>query len=276
MVAPTNLPGIPYVVDLEPARIHNYRLDVVSKPDGRDYIDPDETRLTAAKLPDISMIEDAYRPLRLDQGQLGSCVPNGTAYQAMIHMLVNGVEPLLVSRLQLYYDARALEGTIGEDSGLDPRDALIVFKKRGVGREDLWPYDISRFTQKPPDTVYADAPNHRIGPYYRVASPHNTQAKLHGRIPVGFAIAVYDGMMRSRNGVIPMPDPSQQLDGYHWITATGYCYRPDWPGGGYYRLDNTWGQRAGDGSGCYFLPFDYAHNSQLTFAKWRFMLPKAG
>src|SRR2546430_8805955 len=52
---------------------------------------------------------------RSDQGQLGSCVPNGTAYQAMIHMLVNGVDPLLVSRLQLYYDARALEGTIGEE-----------------------------------------------------------------------------------------------------------------------------------------------------------------
>lgn len=262
--------GIPYDPQ-EGGTPHDHVLNVVARLDARDKIDPDEMKLSAAKVPPMAMI--AKRAPILDQSQLGSCTANGWAHIYATMLLNAAKEPVTISRLQLYYDERAIEQDIADDAGADPRDGAKVMQKQGVGREDFWPYDIARFTQKPPAAVYADAPNHRIAAYYRVVSLHNLKDKLAHNIPVGLAMLVFNGMERSTNGIIPMPGQSEQALGGHWLTITGYCDRPDWPGNGYVRLDNSWGAKAGDGTGCYFLPYAYLLNTQLCPVLWRVTLP---
>jgi hypothetical protein len=268
----TTLPGIPYEPQQGDVQ-HDHILNVAPRIDPRDKIDPDESKLAAAPLPPTAMIEK--RPPRLDQSQLGSCTSNGTAYAYQVHLMNAGLDPVLVSRLQLYYDERFVEADVPDDVGADPRDGLKVFHRRGVGKESLWPYDIARFREEPPAAVYADAKNQMIGAYYRLSSLATTKRHLTNKIPIGLAMLVYDGMERSTNGVIPMPGVREQARGGHWLTITGYCDRPDWPGGGYVRLDNSWGPTAGDGTGCYYLPYQYLLNSALCPVKWRFTLPAA-
>jgi hypothetical protein len=257
---------------------HDHILNVAPRLDARDKIDPLEANMGAAAKPiTLAMIADQFRPPRLDQLPLGACTANGTAYQYMIHRLVAGLEPTLVSRLQLYYDERKIEGDIPEDAGADPRDGLKVFNKQGVGAESFWPYDISKFAHQPPAAVYADAPHQKIGAYYRLSSLSTIKHYLAQpkSDPIGLAMLVFDGMERSKNGVIPMPGAQEQPLGGHWLTITGAEDRPDWPGGGYVRLDNSWGMQAGNGKGEYFLPYQYLLNSALCPVKWRFVLPKA-
>lgn len=263
-------PGIPYEPnDGAPAK--GYRLDVMPRLDSQDFIDPDETKLAATKLPAMAMM-NTRAPI-LDQLPLGACTANGWAHIFATMLLNAGKDAVAVSRLQLYYDERKIEGDIPDDSGADPRDGAKVMQKQGVGREDLWPYDIAKFTQQPPAAVYQDAPNHKVKAYYRVVSLHNLKSKIAANIPVGLAMLVYEQMERSTNGVIAMP--SGPVLGGHWLTITGYCDRSqnDWPGGGYIRLDNSWGAKAGDGTGCYYLPYAYLLNSQLCPAMWRIVLP---
>jgi C1A family cysteine protease len=68
-----------------------------------------------------------------------------------------------------------------------------------------------------------------------------------------------------------MPAPGEQPLGGHWTFFTGYCDRPDWPGGGYLRVQNSWGTSAGD-HGLYYMPYAYAMNAQLNQVMWRMVL----
>jgi hypothetical protein len=68
-----------------------------------------------------------------------------------------GVKDRPLSRLQCYYDGRAVENCVKIDSGLEIRDAIKCAADLGVAVEPLWPYNIDRFRQKPFQKVYDNA-----------------------------------------------------------------------------------------------------------------------
>jgi hypothetical protein len=70
--------------------------------------------------------------------------------------------------LQLYYDERAIEGTIKSDAGAEIRDGIKCAGKIGVGHEALWPYAIKKFAHQAAATVYADALKFKALTYQRV------------------------------------------------------------------------------------------------------------
>jgi C1A family cysteine protease len=49
------------------------------------------------------------------------------------------------SRLFIYYNERAMEGTIDSDSGAMIRDGVKSVAKQGACDEASWPYEIDRF-----------------------------------------------------------------------------------------------------------------------------------
>jgi Papain family cysteine protease len=77
----------------------------------------------------------------LDQGGLGACAANAVA-QALRAVLVKAsqLDPLLASRLWLYYFARAMMGSTQVDSGTYLRNVLDVTRKLGMPPEAAWPY----------------------------------------------------------------------------------------------------------------------------------------
>ena len=61
-----------------------------------------------------------------------------------------------------------IEGTINEDSGAMIRDGIKTVAKDGVCPETEWPYEITKFRDKPPQKAYDDAAKHQAILYQRL------------------------------------------------------------------------------------------------------------
>src|SRR5438046_10133263 len=74
------------------------------------------------------------------------------------------------SRLFIYYNERAIEGTVNTDSGARIRDGIKSVVKLGVPRETDWPYttDLAVVTKKPSANAYSDALKNKVIAYHRV------------------------------------------------------------------------------------------------------------
>jgi hypothetical protein len=83
-----------------------------------------------------------------DQGQLGSCTANALVGNLEFPERKAGKRVTDLSRLFVYYNERALEGTINEDAGAMIRDGVKTLVKLGVCTEKKWGYDISKLGQR--------------------------------------------------------------------------------------------------------------------------------
>src|SRR5450432_2372629 len=99
----------------------------------------------------------AGMPPIYDQGQLGSCTAHGIARAYQYAAKQAGLPEIMPSRLFLYYNERSQEGTISQDAGAVIRDGFKASNIYGVVDESLWPYDISKFDQTPPQQAYDEA-----------------------------------------------------------------------------------------------------------------------
>jgi hypothetical protein len=249
-----------------------YRLDVKPSPfDPRDYLDT-ASRSAVAKLPTLHMIRQ--RPPHKQQGRQGSCTGNQFARTYEQMEMIAGRPYEAKSAACIYILERDLEGDPSEDAGAYPIDGCRVLLHKGVCLESLMPYDDRVFDRQPSAAALTDAATRKIAAYYRPLTLHAALLQIAKDIPVALAIDVYRGMEDSTNGVVPMPSQGESALGGHSIAADGYCFRPDWPGGGYLRLPNTWGEDAGD-HGDYYLPFAYAGDARLCFEFRRISLSQA-
>src|SRR4051812_32123287 len=120
---------------------------VPDRPDQRDL-------LYAAPLREIGVLPDnadltKQMPEVYDQGQLGSCTANAIGAAFEFGLGHQELKEFMPSRLFIYYNERAMEGTVGSDSGAMIRDGIRSVARIGVCPEDLWPYDTSQFRKRP-------------------------------------------------------------------------------------------------------------------------------
>lgn len=111
-------------------------------------------------LPDVLDLGDWLAP-QMFQSAAGTCDIHSCISAARYDLISNDEPDVALSRLQLYYDVRKLMGMLGQDSGAYTHDVVACMRDIGVGREELWPYDLTRLNDVPPPEVYDDAPNHR-------------------------------------------------------------------------------------------------------------------
>jgi len=193
-------------------------------PDARDFLysAPDEV---LAKLPKKVDLRSKF-PAVYDQGQLGSCTANAIGAAFEFDQLTEGLKDFMPSRLFIYYNERAIEGTTETDSGGMIRDGIKSIAKLGVCMETTWPYDISKFTEKPPTRAYSEADEHQAVVYRRVVGTlHQMQGCLASGYPFVLGFSVYQSFMSqevARTGVVPLPPRGEQLVGGHAVVAVGY------------------------------------------------------
>ena len=101
--------------------------------------------LLKASLPPASVDLRPYFCPVFDQGSLGSCTANSLA-AICAYATSNKV---VGSRLFIYYNERNMEGDVGKDGGALISDGIKSVETLGVCAESEWPYDISKFTEKP-------------------------------------------------------------------------------------------------------------------------------
>ena len=145
------------------ARVYGWRPD---KPDFRDKVCG--LRLKKGAMKNVDLRLTGYLPPVYDQGQLGSCTGNAIAGAIEYCLRAQKKHDYVPSRLFIYYNERVIENTVNNDAGAEIRDGIHSVATTGVCDEALWPYDTSKFTEKPSDQAFTEARKEIIKQYTRV------------------------------------------------------------------------------------------------------------
>ena len=195
-----------------------------------------------------------------NQGELGSCTANATAgaYEYLINRN-QGISDYNVSRLFLYYNARAIDNNTSRDEGTFNSSILQSLNETGVCSEDTWPYVVKKFAQKPSSESYSEAQENRISKYEFVPLELDTwKSVLAEGYPIIFAVNTYSSFENPRKGFIPMPRSGERDEGGHAMCCVGYS-DPD----ECFIVRNSWGHQWGDGGYCY-IPYEYMMDPSLN------------
>lgn len=239
------------------ARIYGWRRDL---PDQRDHQHAPRFALSAPLPPSCDL--SGTFPGVYDQGQLGSCTANAGA--SLVHRAIGW----LPSRLAIYYAERAIDPTclIGEDSGASLRDCAKVLSKYGSAPENMWPYDVARFTTRPPKSFYAAALKHRALSYAKVPQTHDAiRRTLAGGDPIMFGFSVYESFESDEvagTGLVPMPRTHETMFGGHAVVVCGYDDATN-----LYTVRNSWGTGWGMHGYCK-MPYAYLESPGLASDFW--------
>ena len=238
-----------------PKRFFNLKINRLNKNKLKFRIQKKQNRL-----PLIVDLRSKCQPI-LDQGNLGSCTAN-----ALVAIVGYDKKNLFGSRLFLYYNERMIDGTISEDAGAYLSDGIKSLQTYGLCQESSWPYDISKFTIKPPDSCYEEALNNQA---LVVENINNTitemKTSLANNEPFVVGIAIYSSFMTPRvtkTGNVTMPGKKDYLLGGHAVVCVGYNESKK-----VWIMRNSWGTNWGD-KGYFYLPYAYLTNSSLSSDLW--------
>lgn len=201
-----------------------------------------------------------------NQGQLGSCTGNAIAGAYQFDLLKQGKTDFNPSRLFIYYNERAIEGTINSDSGAQIRDGLSVLNNLGVCDEICWPYDIQSFTQKPSQNCFDAAAKNKITQYERLNNRSLFELKqcLAGQIPFVLGFRVFESFESdevAKSGVVSLPSRKEKVLGGHAVLCVGYNEEDK-----RFIIRNSWGEDWGQG-GYFTIPYNYL-TSNLASDFW--------
>jgi C1A family cysteine protease len=209
-----------------------------------------------------------HMPAVYDQGQLGSCTANSIGAILEFNELKQAeADAATPSRLFIYYNERAMEGTVGQDSGAEIRDGIKSVAQLGAPPETTWPYVITKFARKPPRRAYSAALKHQAIRYARVAQTEmGIQNVLAAGYPISFGFTVYESFESNvgSDGIVPMPEPDETVLGGHAVVAVGYKQIKRQL---YFECRNSWGPDWGD-DGYFWLPASYVTSHSLARDFW--------
>lgn len=238
-------------------------------PDHRDHLYAAPIAALKAVPPKVDLRARCPKTV-YDQGQLGSCTGNAIAAAIEFDLIKQkAAKPFTPSRLFIYYNERAMEGSVSQDSGAQIRDGIKSVNKLGAPPETLWPYSDKKpgpFQKKPPASVYKEAAKYKVTAYQRVARAL-TQMKgcLAAGYPFVFGFTVYDsfeGPKVAKTGQVPMPGPSENVLGGHAVLAVGYDESMQ-----RFIVRNSWGPKWGI-RGYFTMPYAYLLDSNLADDFW--------
>ncbi|HUB34726.1 MAG TPA: C1 family peptidase [Bryobacteraceae bacterium] len=223
-------------------------------PDGRDFFYAAPLIRFPQGLPTSVDLRSECPPV-YDQGQLGSCTANGIGGAIEFDQQKQKTKEFVPSRLFIYYNERVIEGTVSEDSGAQIRDGVKSVATLGAPPETDWPYDIQKFSEKPPAKAYTDAKKDLVSAYSRVVQNlAQMQGCLAEGYPFVFGFTVYESFESdevAQTGIVPMPAPGEKVLGGHCVVAVGYDDTKRM-----FIIRNSWGAGWGLKGYC-MMPYEY-------------------
>jgi len=205
-------------------------------------------------------------PAVYDQGQLGSCTGNGWAGAVEFLLKKQGLPDFTPSRLFIYYNERVIENDVSEDAGASISDGAHVVNTQGCPHENLWPYNIAVFAEKPPQAVYQDGVKHLALQVQQVAQNLTSMKEvLATGLPIVIGFTVYQSFESdhvTQTGIVPMPGHHEQVLGGHCVVLVGYDDSQS-----RFIVRNSWGTAWGLQGYC-LMPYAYLTNHRLASDFW--------
>jgi C1A family cysteine protease len=218
-------------------------------------------------------------PAVYDQMSLGSCSANAVAAAVQFERMRQSLPHLnlVPSRLFIYYNQRSIERDVTQDRGAQIRDGIKCIAALGAcfegNRRNEWPYDETKFAERPPEACYTEATFDRAVGYSRVRQQLD---QLKGCIASGwpfvFGFTCYESIESAsvaHTGVLSLPTPSEHAIGGHAVMAVGYndidCT---------FEVRNSWGTSWGNG-GYFTMPYSYVTDPNLSGDFWTIRLVSA-
>jgi C1A family cysteine protease len=250
-------------------------------PDQRDHSYAVPAHIMVEISPSVDLREQC--PEVYDQGRIGSCTANAVAAALEFDMIKQRLAAFTPSRLFIYFNERAIEGTIGSDAGAYIRDGIKTVASQGNCPESQWPYDdtpadpftgvfppYAKAAAQPPQSCYDDAVHHKALNYQSIRQ-NLTDMKgcLSSGYPFVFGFMVYESFESydvAHTGSIPMPRPGEHQLGGHAVLAVGYDDDES-----LFICRNSWGNGWGD-AGHFYMPYAYLLDDNLSSDFWTIRL----
>jgi C1A family cysteine protease len=223
---------------------------VKDAPDKRDKLYSTSLKV-AKRLPSAVDLRKELPPV-YDQGNINGCTANAIAAAIEFDEIHQSMKDRFVpARLFIYYNERAMEGTVDKDAGGQIRDGIKSIARQGVPHEGLWPYEVKLVKVKPKSPCYAQARRYRTVSYFRMMHHlDELRSCLASGFPFVFGIKVYAsfvGQQVANTGVVDMPKKGEKTAGLHAALACGYddsaqrflvrnSYGTDWGMDGYFTI----------------------------------------
>ena len=222
-----------------------------------------------AVAPEVSLLNGCMPPVRNQQDR-GTCVAFATcAVMEYAFCRQRGLRLDLAEQWQ-YWNCKQHDGE-PQDPGTQPHVSFYLAARDGVCEETVWPYNPREIPgnegHAPPSSFVQTAPRHRATRFTELPAPRDVSA-LRQRIandqPVAFAIPVFNSWEQDKatrlTGNIRMPWDTPEPLG-HAMVMVGYADHPDFAGGGYFIIRNSWGQDWGSqssfGAGYGTIPYSF-------------------
>jgi C1A family cysteine protease len=239
-------------------------------PDHRDRL----YATTPKTLPTAVDLRNECPPV-YSQGPLGSCTSNAIAAAIQFERIKQNLIPVFnPSRLFIYYNTRALQNTILSDSGASIRLAIQTVVNQGDCPEDIWPYLIEKFKEKPKRRCYKEASKYQVIQYQRVIQDINLmKGCIAEGFPFVFGFTVYTSFETAevaKTGIMQMPTTTDKVKGGHAVLAVGYDDTQQ-----RFLVRNSWGEGWGI-KGYFWMPYSYIANPQLCNDLWTIRLTETG
>jgi len=210
--------------------------------DDRDYAFSDLS--IGGDLPDtMSLVE--YITRIYDQGSTGSCVAQAInmAY-CILDTVETGYFHGSLSRLFLYYNARAYVNAQWRDSGCQPRLAMRGLQKLGVPAEEYWPWSTSTLTvrRQPSWLAYSHAYRNRNLTYRKIGADRAYEVKnaIALKKPVVIGLEISKAFKNNQGKLVIGTPQKKDVVGRHMVTIVAYS-----PDG--FTIANSWGTDWGKG-----------------------------
>ena len=220
---------------------------------GKDYLM--RAYLPVMKIPKKIDYTSKLSPVR-NQGDEGSCVGFASAtgmkeYQEMLDY----AKFIELSPRFVYNECKKIDG-MPEAEGTTLRAAMQVLNKLGVCQEKFWPYKPHQ-TDKAKKGFSADAKKFRIKTYARILNLDELRLNLATKGPCIIGVQVFQGMMTTKTGIVPMPKKNERPLGGHAICPVGYDDKKK-----LVKFKNSWSEKWGK-KGYGFLPYAYIENYMM-------------
>lgn len=200
------------------------------------------------------------------QGEIGSCVGNGSALAFAQRLAAQGLGTWRPSRLQIYRACLRIDGTWPRDEGTYVETAVKVLSEQGAGPESLAPYsDAQRSLRRDPSDAYVSAAARcRLVSWQPLELDRDSfKFELLAGHPIVFAMSLRESFDRvGDDGAVPVPRRGEEEIGGHCMRCVGY----DEDG---LVVANSWGRRWGCDGYC-FLPWSVATDPQHMRSAYSF------